>query len=113
MSSASLPKRRSLRRRSARIPIWRVPGRVNWELYRCPGWRCAERQLDQAFDRAAAWLAAALSAGLPLDTALDRAFHEKMGPTMHSCAEWGAVDTEPCANVRLALAELSSRYVGS
>ncbi len=102
------------RRRFRHAPIWRARRRVNWQLYSSHPQRLrAEAALDRAFAAAAARLRADLAAGRPKVAALSRAFHEGMGPTMHQWGHVGAVDTEPCANVRLAFAELAGRYSAS
>lgn len=103
------------RRRRLRQPlIWRGPCLVNWQLYSShPERSPAEAALDRAFAAAVARLQADLAAGKPKAGALSRAFHKGMGPTMHRWGHVGAVDTEPCANVRLAFAELAERYAAS
>jgi len=99
------------RRRFRHPPIWRARQRVNWQLYSPhPHRRRAEAALDRAFAAAAARLRADLAAGKPKTSALSRAFHKGMGLSMHRWGHVGALDTEPCANVRLAFAELAQGY---
>lgn len=94
---------RATRRRSP----WRGPGLVDWSLYDDPEQTAAQAELDRAFARTVVWLRVQLIAGLPAGPLVAEAF-DRIGPTMHRWGALGAVDTEPCANVRLALAAMAS-----
>lgn len=100
--------------------IWRAPTLVNWcllggdssedpeEAARADAARDkAEADLDAAFAKTSAWLRAQLQAGRR--DALDEAFDDHLGPVMLAHIRSGAMDTEPCANVRLALREVAGQ----
>ena len=102
------------------LDIWRAPSLVNWcllggdssedpeEAARADAARDkAEADLDAAFAKTSAWLRAQLQAGRR--GALDEAFDDHLGPVMLAHIRSGAMDTEPCANVRLALREVASQ----
>ena len=100
---------RLLRKKHPRKPRspWRSPGLVDWSLYKHRERATAESELDDAFAKTVVWLRAQLLAGHPVHELLQESF-DRIGPTMHRWADLGAVDTEPCANVSLALAAMAS-----
>lgn len=104
------------------LDIWRAPSLVNWcllggdssedpeEAARADAARDkAEAELDAAFTKTCVWLRAQLQAGRSRRDALDEAFDDHLGPVMLAHIRSGAMDTEPCANVRLALREVASQ----
>lgn len=86
-----------------RKSIWRAPGRVAWSLYESPQRRQAHVELDQAFELAVDWMRLHVGREGPSPEILDAAFGA-LGRTLRRWAHLGAMDTEPCENVRLALA---------
>lgn len=86
-----------------RKSIWRAKGRVQWALYDGPEKRQALAELDQAFDLAVFWMAGDIGPDGPKPDSIAAAFGA-LGGTLRKWAHVGAMDTEPLANVRLALA---------
>ena len=87
----------------AKDRIWRAPGRVAWSLYAGPQKRQALAELDRAFELAVTWMRMHVRHEGPSPEILDAAF-DAMGRTLRRWAHLGAMDTEPLANVRRALA---------
>lgn len=83
--------------------IWRAPGRVAWSLYAGPQKRQAIAELDRAFELAVAWMRMHIRHEGPSPEILDAAFFA-LDRTLRRWAHLGAMDTEPLANVRRALA---------
>lgn len=84
--------------------IWRAPGRVNWQLYDHPLKRQAIAELDEVFGLAIEWISRNVRPGeQPSQESLDAAF-AALDRNLRRWAPLGAMDTEPLANVRLALA---------
>lgn len=84
--------------------IWRAPGRVAWSLCESPQRRQAHRELDHAFDLAVDWMRLHIGNDGASPEILDAAFGA-LGRTLRRWAHLGAMDTEPSANVRRALAD--------
>lgn len=86
------------------LDTWRAPGRVNWALFNVPRRQHdqAERGLDAAFDLECEIAQLRIDKGWPRKLAAEAAF-DAIGVTMRKYMKTGAMDTEPCANVRLAL----------
>ena len=86
-----------------RKSIWRAKGRVQWALYNAPEKRQAIAELDHAYNLAVFWMAGDIGPEGPRPEIIDAAFGA-LGGTLRKWAHLGAMDTEPLANVRLALA---------
>lgn len=89
---------------------WRAPGLIAWEIYEqdTPTATQALSELDEGFARAVEVLKRDLGRGLAPERAVARAF-DSQGGVLFRWAGLGALDTEACANTRLALREFAER----